>query len=150
MLLYAATWAGRVWITPAASKREAWLMRVYLQVGDPVVIQNNLTLLGLAILAVAACDEIAWRGLVMPILDEKIGSRRSWIATGVLYGLSFLPSAWWLRDTIGPNPLVVGVALMGGVVWSYLTIRSQRLVPSILSHGLYLWFVVAQFRLFAI
>lgn len=150
LLLYAATFAGRMWITPAASKREAWLMRVYLQVGDPNVIQNNLTLLGAAILAVAACDELAWRGLVMPLLDEKLGSRRSWIVTGVVYGLSFLPSAWWLRDAIGPNPLVVAAALLGGIVWSFLVVRSQRLVPSILSHGLYVWFVVAQFRLFAV
>lgn len=148
--LYALTWAGRVWITPSGSAREAWLMRVYLQVGDPMVIQSNLTLMGAAILAVAACDELAWRGLVQPALDEKLGSRRSWAATGLLYGVSFLPSAWWLRDAVGPNPLVVLAAVFGGVVWSLLVARSQRLVPSILSHGLYLWFVVAQFRLFAV
>jgi uncharacterized protein len=148
--LYALTWVGRVWITPSGASREAWLMRVYLQVGDPKVIQNNLTLLGLAILAVSACDELAWRGLVQPSLDERFGSRRSWIVTALLYSVSYLPAAWWLRDAIGPNPLVPAAALVGGVVWSLLVARTQRLVPAILSHGLYVWFVVAQFRLFAL
>jgi membrane protease YdiL (CAAX protease family) len=148
--LYALTWAGRVWITPSGTSREAWLMRVYLQVGDPKMIQNNLTLLGLAILAVSACDELAWRGLVQPALDERFGSRRSWIATGLLYGVSFLPAGWFLRDAIGLNPLVPSAALFGGLVWSLLVARAQRLAPAILSHGLYVWFVVAQFPLFAL
>lgn len=148
--LYALTWAGRVWITPSGSPREGWLIRVYLQLGDPRVVQDNLTLLGTAILVVAACDELAWRGLVLRVLEEKVGSRKAWVLTGLLYAISLLPTAWLLRTGVGPNPLVPAAALAGGLVWSLIAARSQRLVPSILSHGLYLWFVVAQFRLFGV
>jgi len=150
MLLYALTWAGRVWITPAGTAREGWLIKVYLQLGDPRAVQQNLTLLGIAILAVAACDELAWRGLVLRLLEEKVGSRRAWAVTGLLYAVSLLPTAWLLKTEVGLNPLIPAAALAGGFVWSLTAARSQRLVPSILSHGLYLWFVVAQFRLFGV
>ncbi|HQP36243.1 MAG TPA: CPBP family intramembrane metalloprotease [Polyangiaceae bacterium] len=150
LMLYAVTWAGRVWITPSGTPREGWLVKVYLQLGDPKVVQDNLTLLGIAILMVAACDELAWRGLVLRVLEERVGSRRAWWMTAVLYGVSLAPTVWLLRTEAGPNPLVMAAAVAGGVVWSLIAQRSQRLLPAILSHGLYLWFVVAQFRLFGI
>ncbi len=150
LLLYALTWAGRVWITPSGTAREGWLIKVYLQLGDPRVVQDNVTLLGIAILAVAACDEITWRGLVLRVLEEKVGSRRAWAVTGLLYALSLLPTAWLLRTGVGPNPLIPLAALAGGFVWSLITARSQRLLPAILSHGIYLWFVVVQFRFFGV
>ncbi len=150
LLLYAATWVVRATVTPVGSRREGWLMRVYAQIGDPEIIQRNLTLFGLAMLIVAVMDEVAWRGLVLPVLNERFGTRRGWIVCGAVYGLTLAPTLWWLRDPAGPNPLVFAAGLAGGMVWSYLATRSSRLVPSILSHAMYVWFVVAQFRLFTI
>lgn len=148
LVLYVVTWAGRLWLTPAGSSREGWLLRVYVHTGDPMIIQQNLIPMGLGVLVAASCDELAWRGLVFQALEKRFGSRWGWIVSGLLYGVALAPTAWWLRDPAGLNPLVVAAGLCGGLVWSFLVARTQRLVPSILSHALYVWFLVVQFRLF--
>ncbi len=146
LVLLAASWAIRSVAAPEGSPREAWLFRAYLQAGDPRVLQDRWPLVALGIVAIASLTELAWRGLVLPRLEEKLGSRRAWPAAGLLYGLCFAPSAWWLRDQAGINVLILLAATSGGLVWSFLAVRSQRLVPSMMSHGVFLWFVVVQFR----
>jgi membrane protease YdiL (CAAX protease family) len=150
LLLLVVTWGARAVVAPPVTAREAWLFRAYLQAGDPAALERNVAPTVAAILAMAVLAEIGWRGLVLQELEERVGSRRAWVVTGLLYGAAFAPSAWLLRDRVGPNPLVVGAAVAGGLVWSFLAARTGRLVPAILSHALYLWFVVAQFRLFAV
>lgn len=150
MLLVVAWGASRV-ISPTGSKQQAWLMRVYLQAGDPEEIQRRWLPIFVAIVFITTCEELVWRGLVLPILEERFGTRRAWVMTAFLYGLGFLPSAWMLRDAqAGPNPLIVAMALFGGFVWTYLSVRTARIIPSILSHAVFVWFVVAQFRLFTV
>ena len=150
LLLLAGSWVARKSIAPDGSLRHDWLTRAYEQAGDPALLETYWAPVLAAVLVLTSLEEIGWRGLVMPTLEERFGTRLAWPATGLLYGLAFVPTAWWLRTDAGPNPLVIGAALLGGFVWSFLAARTQRLIPSILSHAVFVWFVVVQFRLMSL
>ena len=76
-------------------------------------------------MAVAALEEISWRGFVYSLLEERLGTRRAWPATAVLYALAHLPTVFLLRDPFaGPNPLVVLAALGCGLVWGLIVART--------------------------
>jgi len=150
LLLLASSLGMRTLIAPAGSPREAWLFRAYLQAGDPKVLQDRWPIIAVAIIALAFVAELGWRGLVFPSVEERVGSRRAWPIVGVAYGLSFAPSAYWLRDATGWNLLVPMAAVAGGLIWSYLAARTRRLVPSMMSHAVFLWFVVVQFRVLSV
>jgi membrane protease YdiL (CAAX protease family) len=66
-----------------------------------------------------------------------------------MYALAHVPTLWALSDgEIGKNPLVLIAALGAGLVWSALArIFGDRLMPSIVSHGLFDWAVLMMFRL---
>ena len=149
LALLTCTFAARFMVAGASSPQGDWLAAAYRQAGARDVLEHHWMALLAAVLVVAALEELVWRGVVLAELEELVGTRRAWPLTGLLYGLSFAPSVWLLRGAAGPNPLVVAAAVLGGVTWSYLAARTRRLVPSILSHAVYLWFVVAQFRLLA-
>ncbi len=150
LLLLAGSLGMRTLLAPAGSPREAWLFRAYLQAGDPKVLQAHWPVIAAAIIGLAFLAECGWRGLVLPSLEERLGSRRAWPVVGLAYGLSFSPGAWWLRDTAGLNVLVPMAAIAGGLVWSFLAARTRRLVPSMMSHAAFLWFVVVQFRVLSV
>ncbi len=150
MVMLVGLWGASFGIGPATTKHQAWLMRIYLQIGDPELLQRNWIPVAAGVTVLASLEELSWRGLVLPVLEDKVGTRRAWPLSALLYALALSPSIWLLRDTVGPNPLVVGVALFGGMVWSFLAVHTRRLIPSILSHALFIWFVVAQFRLFTV
>ena len=123
-------------------------MRVYLQVGDPEMLQRHMLVVSLGVCTVAALEEISWRGYVFPILEERLGTRRAWPATAVLYAVAHLPTMVLLRDAFaGPNPLVVLAALGCGLVWGLVVARTGRLPVAIVSHVLFTWGVVLQFPL---
>jgi len=95
----------------------------------------------------AVAEELVWRGLVVSLLEERIGSRRAWIWAAVLYGVAHLPTAWALRDpAAGPNPLLVLAAIGCGLVWGGMARRFDRLLPSMFSHALFDWTVIMMFR----
>ncbi len=146
LLLLAASLGMRAMVAPEGSPRQAWLFRAYLQAGDPNLLQANWPVVAAAIIALAFVTEMAWRGLVLPSAEARWGSRRAWPMVGVAYGLAFVPGAWWLRDAAGWNMLIPFAASAGGLVWSFLAARTRRLVPSMMSHAVFLWFVVVQFR----
>lgn len=145
---FAAAWAFAKAFIPAASPREAWLARIYLQLGDPALVRAHVVLAVFALVVIAACEEIIWRGLVVALLEERVGSRRAWLYSTVLYAVAHLPAAFALRDvTAGLNPLLPVAAIGCGLVWSFLGRRLGRLTPGIFAHGLFLWALVVLFRL---
>src|SRR5262249_33779359 len=140
-LLYAGAMAMHVTVLPRGTAREAWLFRVYLQIGDPEA--AGAMSIGGAIFLVAALEEIAWRGLVMHALSGWLGARRAWLLSAALYAGVHLPTLWLLGDPVaGWNPLVAAAALAGGIAWGYLVNRTGRLVPAIFSHALFTWAIV--------
>lgn len=150
LLLLAASWGMRTLMAPEGSPREAWLLRAYLQAGDPKVLQAQWPVIAAAIIGLAFLAEAGWRGLIFPELEVRLGSRLAWPVTGVAYGLAFAPSAWWLRDSAGLNVLVPMAATAGGLIWGFLAARTRRLTPSMMSHAVFLWFVVVQFRVLSL
>lgn len=148
MLLYFATLAARMAIAPHGSTREQWLMRIYLQLGDPETIQRRLLPITLAVVAIAALEEIAWRGLGFALVEEKLGTRRAYPATAALYGLAHVPTLYVLAvPAAGYNPLVLFAALAGGLVWGFIVARTGRLPVAIFSHVVWTWLVAIQFPL---
>ena len=123
------------------SIREAWIMRLYLQIGDPNA--PGHVLVGGAVFLVAALEELVWRGLVMRTLEAAYGARRALIVTTLLFAAAHLPTLYLLGDpSAGLNPLVVLAALGCGMVWGLVYLRTSRLIPALFAHALFSWAVV--------
>ena len=148
LMLFFGSMAGRMVLAPHGSVREAWIMRVYLQIGDPETMQSRIVLVSAVVMLVAALEEVAWRGFIYATLEERLGSRRAWPITAVLYALASLPTVFLLRDPFaGPNPLIFLAALGCGLVWGLVVARTGRLPVAIISHALFSWCVAVQFPL---
>jgi membrane protease YdiL (CAAX protease family) len=147
VLLLLSSWAARATITPIGTDRSAWLFSVYLQLGDPELLQHS-AILTIALLGIVLCEELVWRGLVLEDMNERFGTRRGWIAAAVLYCLASLPTAYTLRDSVaGLNPLLVFATLGCGIVWTFMAGRFGRLIPGAVSHLVFTYFSAVQFRL---
>jgi membrane protease YdiL (CAAX protease family) len=145
-VLLLGSWAGRSLLAPASSPRHAWLLHIYLQLGDTKSIQSSVVLTAL-ILLIPVFEELVWRGLVLDELTARLGTRRAWPVAAVLYALSVAPSIVTLADPIaGPNPLLFAAALGCGIFWSFLAAMTRRLPPVIVSHIAFTYFSIAQFR----
>jgi membrane protease YdiL (CAAX protease family) len=146
-LLFGCAYAFSKLVTPNGSPRAIWLARLYLQLGDPGILRAHPTILFGALVAVAAAEEIVWRGLVASLVSEMIGSRFAWAAAAGLYALAYVPTMWALAVPSGVNPLLPVAALGAGLVWALMARRLGRLGPGIVAHALFDWSVVVMFRL---
>lgn len=121
--------------------QQMWLLRIYILLGDPSV--SSYHLVAAMIFVIAALEEVVWRGLVMRMLEERLGSRRGWLLSTALYGLAHLPTVWLLSaPRAGPNPLIGAAAFGCGLVWGFAANRTQRLAPAVFAHALFTWAVV--------
>jgi hypothetical protein len=140
------SWAVRLVVAPAGSIRQAWLFRIYLQIGDSESIKRS-ALLTVLILVIAACEELVWRGMVLTLLAERVGVRRAWPLAALVYSASLIPTAFGLADpAAGPNPLLLIAGLGCGLVWSFAAAKLGRLMPVIFSHMVFSYFSAVQFR----
>jgi membrane protease YdiL (CAAX protease family) len=135
-------------VMPASSPRVAWLALLYAQLGDPDDLRGHALRLFVALVLVAAAEEIVWRGVVSDLLAPEVGARLAWVASAALYAVANLPTMWSLRSpNAGLDPLLPIAALGAGLVWGAMAKRFGRLVPSIISHAMFDWAVVVMFRL---
>lgn len=87
----------------------------------------------LIIVALAACEEIVFRGAVSVFLEARVGSVRApWIASG-LYALAAVPSL---------HPGVIAAAVAIGAVTAFLVSRFRRVVVAIVAHAAFAWLAV--------
>lgn len=141
VVLYAGAMGAHMLLAAGSSPRVAWIIRVYLQRGDPRV--DVGWLLGAAVAIVAAAEELTWRGLVMRALEDAIGPLRALVVTAVLFTVAHLPTAWLLRDPdAGLNPLVLAAGFGSSLVFGWLVLRTRRLVPAVFAHALFSWAIV--------
>lgn len=141
-----ATWAGRYLIMPHGSPRGAWLARMYLQLGDPILLQSTRWL-PLVLIIGPMLDELIWRGWIQDRLTERLGVGRGFALTAGLYALSAVPTMFNLADpTVGTNILFPLLALVGGLIWGYATLLTGRATPAMISHATFVYFSVMQFR----
>lgn len=143
-VLLMASWGARATLAPQGSERQTWLWLVYLQLGDPEQLQRSFVLSTLLFM-IAFAEELIWRGLVAHELSERFGARRGWIFAAILYSLASLPTVYTLRAAAGYNPLLVLATLGCGIVWTFLAVRTGRLVPGIVSHMAFTYFSAVQF-----
>ena len=96
--------------------------------------------LGLTVLVVGAAEELAWRGLTFEALLARLGPGRAIALSSLAYALAVAPSAARLADPLaGPNPLLVGQALVMGALLAAVRLRTGRLFPGVLAHALFSW-----------
>ncbi len=144
--LLVASWAARITLAPSGTPQHAWLLNVYLQVGDPEAVQSSAVLTAL-LLFVVICEELVWRGWIQAQTTQALGDRRGWIASTLLYGATLTPTIVTLRaPEAGPNPLLFVAALFCGLVWSFFARVVGRLPPVIVSHAMFTYFSIVQFR----
>jgi hypothetical protein len=147
-VLFGGAYAFMKVVAPPASPRSSWLARLYLQIGDPAMLRKEVAWVVAAIIVVAIAEELLWRGLVIGLLEELIGSRRAWVWQAVLYAVAHVPTVWALRDPVaGANPVILLAAFGCGLVWGGMARRFERLLPGVISHVLFDWVVVMMFRL---
>jgi len=146
-VLYGLAFVFHSLITSPGEPHHGWILRVYLVTGDPFADTRHWVAAGVAILG--GLEEMTWRGLVTPLLEERIGALRGGSLSTVLFALAHVPTVFLLADpTAGLNPLLPLAAFGCGAAWSYLRWRMDRLVPVLLSHALFTW-AVLEFPLFA-
>jgi membrane protease YdiL (CAAX protease family) len=140
VVLYFGAMLAHTVLSARGTPQEAWIMRVYLLVGDPATASP---LLGLSVAVVAGLEEITWRALVQGTLEEALSPLAAVIITALLFTLAHLPTVFLLGDpTAGPNPLVALAAFGCSLVWGYLTIRTKRLAPAFFAHVMFSWAIV--------
>jgi membrane protease YdiL (CAAX protease family) len=144
--LIVTTWAGRTLLSPRGVPRQAWLAQVYWFLGDPIELEKKFWIPWLVVLA-PLLDEIVWRGWLQDRLSVVVPRGRGWILTGVLYGLQALPTLFTLSDaSAGPNPLLLVMAMVAGLLFSFLTHITGRATPSMVAHAAFTYFMLLQFR----
>jgi membrane protease YdiL (CAAX protease family) len=140
-VLYGGAHIAASLLAAHGSPRELWVMRLYLQLGDPDA--PGRSLVGIAVFGVAALEEIVWRGLVMPSIQDVAGPWRAVALSTALYAVAHLPTLVFLRAPgAGYNPLVLLAALGCGLVWGLLVLRTGRLLPALLAHALFSWSII--------
>jgi uncharacterized protein len=146
LALVLASWGARAVLAPAGSTRQAWLFRIYAQVGNTDAVQRS-ALYTLALFGIVICEELVWRSMVLDELTQRFGPRKAWPLCALLYGVASLPTLYTLRDPVaGYNPLLVTAALGCGIVWSFLASLKGRLSPVVIAHGFFTYFSLVQFR----
>lgn len=139
--LYGAAHLVKLSLAPHGSPREAWVLRLYLQLGDPAA--QGRQLVSAAVFLLAVLEEITWRGLVMRALMGAYGVRRALLISSLLFGAEHIATVFVLADPVaGMNPLIVLAGLGCGLVWGAMFARTSRLVPGIFAHALFSWAVV--------
>jgi uncharacterized protein len=147
-LLFGSAYAFMKVVAPPGSDRESWLARLYLQIGDPTTLRKHVVFVVAVIIVMAVAEELVWRGLVISLLEERVGSSRAWVWAAVLYSIAHVPTIWALSDPVaGLNPVVPAAALAAGLLWGYMARRFERLLPGIFAHVLFDWTVLMMFRL---
>jgi len=146
LLLLLGMWVGRATLTPAGSEEQVWLAYVYLMLGDPLALRASIVL-ALVLLGIAALEEVVWRAMVLDQLMQRLGDRRAWPVSALLYAVSLLPTAFSLQGPAGPNPLLPLAALGCGLVWGFAARLYGRLPPLIVSHAVFTYFAATQFSL---
>ena len=62
------------------------------------------------VIAMAAADEVLWRGFVTRLIAERVGSRTAWLYAIVPYALAQVPTMWALARSRGRAESVLPIA----------------------------------------
>jgi len=88
-------------------------------------------------------EEIGWRGYLLPLLLQKMEQRKAILLNGALWGLGHGPliylgfnygSGYWGAPITGII-MMTFVGTVGGVLLSYVTLKSESVIPASILHG---------------
>lgn len=85
-------------------------------------------------------EEVAFRGIVLVLLLKKYSKQNSIIINSILFGLFHLINLVNMRYSIYPEVVAINVIFQviyttaAGFVFAYLFVKTESLIPSILSH----------------
>lgn len=140
-LLYGIASAVTLVISSNFKLQTAWIMRLYLQLGDRS--DEDTLWLGAGVFVIAALEEMTWRGLVMHSLKDVLAPKRAMLISSILFALAHTPTLVFLAvPGAGPNPLLVAAGLGCSIVWGSLVLRYQRLTPALYCHAFFSWAIV--------
>lgn len=124
-----ATIAGPAGLIAVALAAPATLLgRLAIQ---PLLLQRQLWWVVPATVLQGAAQEIAFRGLLLSALEDRLGDRRAAIAQGVVFGLGHLAVVYE-----GPTVPLVPVTIALGIVLGLLTQRTRSLWPALVVHAI--------------
>jgi membrane protease YdiL (CAAX protease family) len=119
---------------------------VYYLLGETWNIQEHAAIPWLVVLS-SMLDEVVWRGWIQDRLGDVMPKWRAWLCTAGLYAIQATPTLFALQDPIeGLNPLLLALALCGGLLWGFLTYATGRATAAMLAHAGFTYFIVVQFR----
>ncbi|WP_437853234.1 CPBP family intramembrane glutamic endopeptidase [Sorangium sp. So ce363] len=140
--LYGLAMAVQLLLAPRGSPREAWVLRLYLQLGDPSA--DARVFVGALVFVIAALEEIVWRGLVLRALEGPLDRGAAWLLSSALFAAAHAPTLFLLGDPVaGPNPLLVAAGFGCSIVWGRVVHRTGRLAPAVFAHAFFSWAIVS-------
>lgn len=125
-------WVGRAHAHGVQAATEWLRERACAALGRASAVQGSARVA--FVLAVAALQELAWRGGVQQGLAERFGSTRGWLLASALYALAQL-------GTLNAAPALL--ALPCGLLWGAMFRFRGRVAPAILSHAIFSWALLA-------
>lgn len=128
------TATGQEVVVPTITKGVLAIIAIGLIIVAPLVIMNHILALG---------EEIGWRGYLLPLLCEKFGIVRGILLDGVLWGVAHAPLVYfgvnYAGDYVGAPwtgmLMMVVFATVVGIFLSYLTMKTQSVIPACIAHG---------------
>ncbi len=88
---------------------------------------------GLAVVTLAAAEEIVFRGALTHVLEERFGSARApWVASA-LYAIAMLPAL---------RPSVIFAAIVVAVATAFVVARWRRPLVAIIAHAAFTWVAI--------
>jgi uncharacterized protein len=127
-------------LTIGASIASAWALGL-IELGRLEELAGNAPVDLVVMTLLLLGEEIGWRGFVLPRLMAVMPTRTAVLLTGLIHGLFHLPLILLTNsyDSAGSRALVapsaVVVITLGGVVFSWLWIRSASLWPVLVAHA---------------
>jgi uncharacterized protein len=94
---------------------------------------DRLTMICFAIFVVIMgplCEELAFRGFLMPLLMHSFGTAAGIVATGLLFGLLHGPEYGWHWQ----HALIIGIA---GMVFGWVRVKTGSIAPAVFMHSTY-------------
>ncbi len=140
------SFAGRSLFAHASTEQHAWLLRIFLQVGPARQLEAAPLVLFQMFLIITA-EELIFRGAVFMAWERITNPRTGWMFSAFTYALAMSPTVYQLRvDEAGPNPLLFLAASAAGLIWCFSRKLSHRIGPALVSHLVFTYFMVTQFR----
>src|SRR5690606_24531354 len=99
VVLLVLSWAGRETLAEVGTPQQAWLLSIYLQLGDPKVVEESVLITTL-LLGIVVSEELVWRGWALQRATAWLGERRGWMLATLLYGATMSVTVFTLATPV--------------------------------------------------